>query len=136
MSDDKISTLDYMVETTERLRQRYPAALIAIFDYSKGVPRTRAGQLRGHVFDFQDGLRFIVARELMPDGNIVLHLSASINAASKMYAAILDSTLTRESLSNLILQRFRELSGDDKELELSGWSDGGVPHWFRVLEKK
>ena len=71
--------LPFKPETIEALKVRYPAALERVFDVREltGPVDDRPGLKREHVFDFEDGLRLIVSRE-MHDRGLCLHLSASM----------------------------------------------------------
>lgn len=125
-------------EPLAELRQRYPRALQFQFDMRAIIEQglIRPGECAANVFDFDDGLRLIVSRELLLDGRDVLHVSASFAPQGKIAdeMRLLSITKSKEQLLQMwrrdVPRRFRELSGDERALEFLGWSDGNVPHWF------
>lgn len=117
-------------------QQRYPAALRTVFDteaiqYSGAK---RPGECCENVFDFADGLRLIISRDKMPDGEILVHVSASAQHGSEMYKSIKSGEMTPSMFCSEIARRHALISCKQSGLELMGFSDGkGVPH-FRVVE--
>jgi hypothetical protein len=124
-------------EPMEALRARYAGALEHEFSVGfilSGTER-RPGECPANVFDFLDGLRLIVSREVMPDGTRYLHVSASFRKESRIAdeMRLLSLTKTPQELLEMwrrnVPRRFAELSGDERELTFVGWSQSHVPHW-------
>lgn len=125
--------LPFQPEPLTALRARYAAALVTVFDCRKGVPRPRPGELRGHVFDCEDGLRLIISRDRESDSGLFLHLSASLTRNTPLYEKLARGGISQSQFTEMVLERFREISDDAQPLELTGFSTGkGVPHWRRL----
>ena len=124
-------------EPGDTLRARYVAALARVYDLTHPAVTTtdRPGQKPEHVFDWDDGLRLIVSRELDPIAGEVLHLSASVTPRSTLYFGIVDRgtpTAAQQHFCNVALQRWSWLAQrEDFQAEFLGFSEGkGVPHWW------
>ena len=79
--------LPFEAESVDVLRLRYQAAvapLVNLSDIVEGL-RVRPSAERQHVFDCPDGMRLIVSREIDGDGNIGVHMSASLSAHGDAY---------------------------------------------------
>ena len=129
--------LPFQPEPVESLRARYPAAVAEVIDIeSVGLgTQVQPGRQRRHVFDFDRGVRLIVSREFFPDGRHALHLSASPQQGTEVYERVRAGRLDVQGFADLVVQLFRDISGDAEPLELVYISAGkGVPHWFRTLE--
>lgn len=125
--------LPFLPESLDKLRERYQSALVPVFDCRRGVPRPRPGELRGHVFDCHDGMRLIVSRDRESERELYLHLSASFVPGSDLYRSLERGKLKPHEFVRMAQQRFRQISGDQGDLELLGFSEGkGVPHWRRL----
>jgi hypothetical protein len=128
-------------EPVEALRARYPRALEPVYDAVAIRDRgaTRPGEVAANVFDFEDGMRLIINRERMPDGELVLHVSASVRNGSALGGELRDAARTKsaavikEMMAFRVGSHFHQLSGETG-LELAGWTGGGVPHFTRKLE--
>ncbi len=126
-------------EPLSSLQARYPHALEHLYDVSDIVARggIRPGECATNVFDFEDGLRLIISRQLFPDNVEVLHVSASFpgecRIADEFRLLLLTMPLDKimEKWQRSIPGRFRELSGDDRPLEFGGVTEHVIPHWFR-----
>lgn len=124
--------LPFLPETIESHRTRYQSALKAVFDCRYGIPRPRPGELRGHVFDCQDGMRLIVSRDRESDTDTYLHLSASFHPGSYLYSQLKKGKLIKDEFVRLVERRSRSISGDEGRFDLIGFSEEkGVPHWRR-----
>jgi hypothetical protein len=114
---------------------RYPLAVDRTFDVVALLARQalRPGECRRCVFDSFDGVRLIVSREILPDLSEMLHLSASLDAASDLYSRSLasDPGFPFAAFLDLAHDRFRAISGDTGHLIYMGRSDRGIPHWYR-----
>ncbi len=122
-------------EPLDALRARYAAALEHVYDVrvilQGGI---RPGEVPANVFDALDGLRLIVSRERMLDRELLLHVSASFPAESRMadeFRLLAVATPKRKILDMWLAdlpRRFTELSDDRRPLEFVGWSEKGIPH--------
>lgn len=133
----------YAPEPLEALQARYAAALEVVFDATAIIEgrADRPGMFRANVFDFEDGLRLLISRERMPGSALlVLHVSASFRPECRIAdeMRLLSLTMSRaacmEKWNRDNPRRFRELSGDKRDLEFAGWSTGLMPHWFLSLD--
>ena len=62
------------------MRARLPVALSCVYnvqDVERGTVK-RPGELRQHVFDFEDGIRCIASLDRQTDGHVYLHMSFSL----------------------------------------------------------
>jgi hypothetical protein len=71
--------LPFEPESEFLLKQRYKDAVEPVYSLDEMEGPNRPSLRRQHVFDFQDGLRLIITRERYPEGQVVLHWSASID---------------------------------------------------------
>jgi hypothetical protein len=124
-------------ESLASLQARYPAALEPIYDATAIMAGAiRPGEIAANIFDFSDGLRLIISRDRLPDGQVVLHVSASQAEHSRMadeLRLLAGVKPKREVIQTWLLdlpRRFRELSGDQRPLEFIGLSDRLIPHFF------
>jgi hypothetical protein len=125
--------LPFEPESPSALRERFPAALDRVFDYREGAPAELPSGLRAHVFDFEDGVRMIVSRDMEGKGEVYLHVSASVEPGTRCWALVSGGTITRSDFRRLMESRFFHLSGQRERLEFCGFSRGkGVPHWRRL----
>lgn len=64
-------------EKLEVMRTRLPQALSVVYDAAEieAGRGQRPGELRQHVFDFEDGIRCTVSLDRQTDGHVYLHLS-------------------------------------------------------------
>ena len=129
-------------EPLETMQARYPLAIAEAFDPEALMLGTapRPGEMRAHVFDFDDGLRLIISRDMI-GGSIgsPIHVSASINPLSKLYEDLANVVKShsfeacKEAFRDMASVAFLELSGETRPLKLLGWSvEKSVPHWIVV----
>lgn len=66
-------------ESLEVMRERLPKALSVVYDAAEieAGRGQRPGELRQHVFDFEDGIRCIASLDRQPNGHVYLHMSFS-----------------------------------------------------------
>lgn len=66
-------------ETLAEMKLRFPKAVESVIyiDKVRSGEQVSPSKLREHVFDFSDGMRMIVSREDLGDGNVFYHASAS-----------------------------------------------------------
>lgn len=118
-------------EPVSAMRGRYPAAVAEVTDMAavmRGEQR-RPGEKPVHVFDWVDGMRLIISRDLTPDGRIGIHLSASACEGSLLHTQIAERKMDPDQFTDLVLTYWSELSGEKNyAAELIGFSAGGVPH--------
>ena len=147
----------FKAQSLEQLRRRYASAIVT----TRSVRRIQAGGKRPgqspiNVFDFEDGVRLIVNDELndtQPKSSRYLHVTASLliddidrparptDLQSRLFKAIDDiatnrivGVAARDVLEAVLLEHFRELSGDDRRVELRRFT-GAVFHWTFVPAK-
>jgi hypothetical protein len=126
-------------EPLAAMRARYPKALEFVYDSTAIITGNaiRPGECASSVFDFTDGVRLIVSRERMPDGSVVLHLSASFKNGGKASRAF-RSNRAKYGINDAVQQwmtaavtHFQEISGDRREPHFLGFSQGTViQHWI------
>lgn len=124
-------------ESLEALKARYGRALEHIYDQAaiEHGGAIRPGEVAANVFDFEDGLRLIVSRERMPDGDLVLHLSASFPKDCRLADEfrLLAVATPKQKILRMFLSsipgRFAEMSGETRVPHYLGSSDRGIPHW-------
>jgi hypothetical protein len=105
----------------EDLQARYPAALNFI-----------AKQLdRRNIFDFQDGVRIMVSRQMIDRRGCVIWLSAGIIRDTRMWRMFEHKELTQALFKLLIEGRYIELSGGGQPMTFRGFSPKGIPYWMR-----
>ena len=130
-------------QTLDALRARYPQSLETVYSAVaiRDNKATRPGEVPANVFDFDDGLRLIISRDLMSDAKVVLHVSASFPPKCRLADSLRDLSSRRKDglvirtfLDEIVPKRFAELSGDKRPLVYTGMSAGGIPHWH--IEEK
>jgi len=64
-------------EALDVMRARLPLALSVVYkaEEIEAGRGTRPGELRQHVFDFEDGIRCIVSLDRQPNSHVYLHMS-------------------------------------------------------------
>jgi len=95
----EVPTLPFLPEPLAKLRSRYRATLIKVFDCRSGVPQPGPGQLRGHVFDFPSGMRLVISRERISETEQRLHLSASFASSTEVFNRLEHGHLTTKTVS-------------------------------------
>lgn len=123
-------------EPLDALRARYPRALEHLYDVIAIRDRgaIRPGEVAANVFDFEDGLRLIVSRERMQDGEVTLHVSASFPERCRLADEfrLLGVATPKQKILRMFLDsipgRFAELSGEPRPLEFLGMTN--VPHFL------
>lgn len=120
-------------EPLEQLRARYPLALeptYLVIDEEQALWHG-IGQKPKHVFDFPDGLRFIISRERMVGTQeVVIHVSVSFDAGSKHFAEIRDGMMSLKDLHRFVRYHFFDLSADGRPLEFVLMKlPKGIPHY-------
>ena len=125
--------LPHEPQTLAQLQARFPFALSRIHDtadvITKGID-FQLGQKRQHVFDCEDGLRLIMSREREPRGRVFIHLSASWDPTCVFYRKIEQYAATLTDALQLIEQRYREITGDQRPLRFLGMTfPRGIPHF-------
>lgn len=133
--DDVAGPMPHVPEPVEAQRARYPAAIAEVFDVEsiRLGTTTTPGQLRRCVFDSPDGLRLIVSREALAGMGVHLHVSASADQESRLFADARGGRIGIAEFTKIALDRFHLISGDPTPLQFSHLSPKGVPHWHRRL---
>lgn len=134
------NTVPFTPETVQELARRYPAALevaLDVGDFLTACFSALPGEDPRNVFDFEDGLRLIVSRDVGHEGlaGEVLHVSASAIKGTRVWRLIADGSLDKTDFCLFALRRFRHISGDQGPFEFLGCSPmTGIPHWFREMK--
>lgn len=126
--------LPYLPQTLEVMRSRLPKAIKELINPKECV---RTGYYpskeRVHVFDWEDGLRLIVTRELQQFGQWeqCLHLSASFPPESPMHTFYAEANgMGKDAWIRCVQQRISDLFCVDKPApEPLIWTEK-CPHWF------
>lgn len=129
--------LPHRPEPLGALKARYQAALEPLYDWAtieEWQGELRPGLKRGHVFDFADGIRFIVSRELDDSKRTILHVSASIDAGS-LLETIKAMPNPIGAFLAMAIDNFKKLGDRDLSREPVVITGAGVPHWVVVLEE-
>lgn len=116
-----VGRLPFQPEPIEKLKRRLPDAMIHIYDATEGVPlEDPPSRKREHVFDFENGLRLIISRDLFfKEDGPQFHVSASF------FNTPLGNV---EELFAIISKGVRDL-GIVGQLEMLCVSSAGIPHW-------
>lgn len=125
--------LPHQPENLASMRDRYGAAREPLYDQVAVSEGRQAipGELRPHVFDFDDGIRLMVSRERTPDGDVVLHLSASVEEDSELYRWIKKGRVGVNEFCFAVIKKWRAISDSKAEVTFIGISSPkGCPHWF------
>lgn len=119
-------------QTLLDLQQRYPAALTAVHDVESIKLRTALppSSFPANRFDSAMGLRLFVSRERLESGQIVLHLSASVQPGSALSDKLKGMRGGWEEFLSAALDLFRQISGDQRTAHLVLVSQRYVPHWW------
>ena len=114
-------------ETLAELKVRFPQAVESVIY----IEKVRSGEqvspstLREHVFDFPDGMRMIVSREDLGDGNVFYHASAS--GTEKYGESIKDEGLS--GVAEDLMLRLSALRDTHPSTQVSSFvSDAGILH--------
>jgi hypothetical protein len=117
-------------EAVAHLRARFARALAEIHDGS-GTP---AGLIPACRFDYADGVRFIVSRELEA-GAVHVHLSASIFPDTDAWRLVrtiggaLGTKVARGWFLGMVPERFRSLADFRGPIPFVALTEGEVAHW-------
>lgn len=139
--------LPFQPEPHEQLRSRFDAALEEIYDVESvnlGVAPAASSQRR-NVFDCESGLRLMVSRERYPQGQLKMHISASVEPESELMSKIVADLMkdkadavdpmTSEApwfqeFCQHIGQQLLQISPRSYELQLMVVTDDLIPHFF------
>lgn len=131
--------LPHKPQTLTELRARFPKALTRTYDaisIAMYKSTDRPGNNRENVFDFEDGLRLIVSRDILED-HPQIHVSASFEMNSRLGRQLQRSGFgeaSRDGFVEAARDGYRQLSATDAGLTLIGWSAAGIPHF--VIENE
>jgi hypothetical protein len=127
-------------EPLPALRARYARALEHVYDVAGIRDRglIRPGEVPANVFDFDDGLRLIISREKLLDGEVTLHVSASFPSECRIadeFRLLLPYQDRKRLLAkwrDSIPDRFAGLAGPETAARLHylGSSEADIPHWI------
>jgi hypothetical protein len=123
------------VEGLLALRERYPAAIAEIVDQRDivhGMAEAPSGDAK-HVFDTPDGWRLIVSRERLLNGQIGIHISASVHDAEKVISMMQSPHITE--MNRLVIRAWQLIAGSARTPRLVAITEGGIPHFFLMDEE-
>lgn len=122
--------LPFEPKSVESMRARYPEAVKETFTMEMVLGGNRPGKHRKHVFDFEDGLRVIVSKEPLLDGNTALHFSFSFKDDSEFYEKLKGEQDTAKKCTEMIAEHVESMGGPAKTVKpLSIFvSEGGILH--------
>lgn len=131
-------------EPLDALKARFPKALEFVFDAvgirDKGL--IRPGECVANVFDFEDGIRLIVSRELMPDRTRVLHFSASVFDPDRLKNRLeriiwtMSPAVRKAWFIGECVHLWKRLSDDKRQTNFVGFTESEqVAHWCIDEEK-
>ena len=112
--------LPFEPEIEDALRARYPDAVMDVYDVQRIMDGlARPGTMRKHVFDYFDGMRFIVSRDKVRN-DIFFHVSVSM---------MMGTMPPGKALLQMILEKVRDLRGGlpDAMIHVSS-TDSGIIH--------
>jgi hypothetical protein len=129
--------IPYDPKTIEEHKRRYPKAVSKIYhaeDIDRGAQTP--GQCPDNVFDFSDGLKLIISRDVLHDSpKPIIHVSASLKPGTLLWDLIRQGKSLaegRDCLLRVAELRFEVLSGG-LAVEFVGFSPvKGVPHWREI----
>lgn len=133
---DIAGRLPFKPESVEQLKARYQAALIHRFDAERVAENReiKPYQCPANLFDFEEGIRIVVSRELgalQPD-QTTLHIVGIIQPGASVLKKLMKEPprdrMTR--FGNIAMARFREISGDKRKIIHHVVGETMVPHWF------
>jgi len=109
--------LDRNPLTATEHRKRWPTAVLKIWNWMGGLNEVeqrignyRPGFLPEHVFDFHDGLRFIVSSDQYNMG-LYIHISASAEPGSKLWDLGRRGKLGVHRFTEIVKERIRFVGG-------------------------
>lgn len=118
--------LDFIPQSTEELKKRFPEALKAAYDAKKVAAQKleRPGEKREHVFDFEDGVRIVISRDFA-EGVEYIHFSGSVD--NELYKGP-----THYGFFQEVICRFNILSNYvyNRSIRFAGISAKGIPHFL------
>jgi len=132
--------LDFKPESFEDLQKRFYKSLEKIYignDILNGITEPPS-QNPNCVFDFSDGLRMIISKELDRD-ETVIHISTSFQDNSELHHKLIEIgnvAMMKAKFRTISELRYRELSSDSRVMKFLGFSEEkGVPHWIIKEDK-
>lgn len=119
--------IPFNTQPLSQLKERYNYAIKARNNLTNILanPEERPGAKPVHIFDFEDGIRLIVSRDVIKEMEVI-HFSGSINEA------LFKGKLNKALLSTMVTH-FIELSEYRGAITMSGFSDTGIPHFYCLL---
>lgn len=121
--------LPFVAESIDEARDRFSVALERIYP-ANVLTDDRPGQKPENVFDFDSGLRLIVSRDRLEDGDVRIHVSASLEEGSHLAEAVRHGLTPSVFRSGHVLPTLQEIAGAFVLLSCQSISPQGVVHWF------
>ena len=115
-------TLPFEPELTEFLRNRFLEATKNIYDSVdiERLKQERFSKDRKHVFDFQDGVRFVVSKERV-HGEIFLHINVSFPSGDEIRG---------KELVEMVMRRVYEIRGKNVPGNILAFEASGRAHFL------
>jgi hypothetical protein len=116
----------------EEHKQRYAAAIAVVPDAESlalGTTMSPAEQPE-HLFDFVDGVRFIIFRQV-DNGKSFVHFYANVYVGQELEKKVKSGELTIPQLLGLMVERFREISDNHNDAKFAGFTPMRLtPFWI------
>ncbi len=122
-------------EPIEEACERFPVALETTYEaWRSDLPGwNRPGQKRENIFDFEDGLRLMVSRDVLhAGGEPVIHVSASLHEEEAVESGW--DRLSKKRFERGVRQRLETLTGGRVRVGSMWLTCGGIPHWTIWME--
>lgn len=116
--------IQFKPEPLGSLKSRFKEALIDSYCVAnvKENPEERPGDKPRHVFDFEDGIRLIVSRDVIKSQEVI-HFSGSFEPA------IYSGSMNMQHILDLMVYKFIVLWGTKPHVNFVGFTSKGIPHW-------
>lgn len=110
-------------------QERYKEAIREPYSVAKVLKEqeTRPGNKPKHVFDFEDGIRLIISRDYHKDSEYI-HFSGSVSDTHF-------KGIVGKNILDMMLRKFKDLTGYEGQPQFGGITPGGIPHWFIEKQK-
>ncbi len=129
--------LQHEPESLDVMRARYAEAVRVVFDPAD-VNQPAPGHDRANVFDFDDGVRMVIARSVSyVRGGERVYFSASVRTGTLLALSIDTGGCPFNVFADLIVGRWREIAQSDAVVRFIGLSGGGhqIPVWVVISDQ-
>lgn len=113
-------------------RDRFWRALVREYSATDGpLGGDRPGQHRDNVFDFHNGLRMIVSRDVFKQGEQArIHVSASAEPDSHLFESIAHGLELSTFRDGHVIPILEEISQYNVVIEVEKLTETNIPHWI------